>query len=381
MIYFDNAATTLYKPPLVYKAVIKALREYANPGRSGHLPSIKAAECLFKCRIKASELFGLKNMPERVVFTNNATHALNIAIKSVMKDKKYALISGYEHNSVVRPLEKLKEGGALYSSINSSPFDEKEAAFAFEQKITENKPDCVIVNHVSNVYGNKMPIEEIDLLCDKYRIPWIVDASQSAGSEKIDASMLKSAAYICMPGHKGLFGPQGTGILLCCKEKYLYSIIEGGTGSESKKLSQPDYLPDVFESGTLNVPGISGLSAGLDFIIKNGVDEIALYQRDLLFRLKECLSVIKGLKLITSDNHDHPVLSFNFISIESEKVCAALFDEGVCLRGGFHCAPLAHQTGGTYETGTVRVSLSVFNTEKEIKDFAQKINKIRHLLY
>ncbi len=381
MIYFDNAATTFPKPPAVRKTVEKALKEYANPGRGGHIPSMKAAEAVYECRKAVSGLFGLKNKPENVVFTNNATHALNIAIKSILKKGGHAVISGFEHNSVVRPLESLAGNGVTYARASSAPFDTDGAVRSFTTKIKEEKTDCVIINHLSNVYGNELPVYAIDRLCSEKNIPMIIDASQSAGSVEIDVSKLSGTAYICMPGHKGLYGPQGTGILLCCKDIFLYSIIEGGTGSNSRSLRQPDYLPDVFESGTPNVPGIAGLSAGIDFVKRNTVKEIKRYERELLLYLKECFSVIRGTNVITANDHSHGVFSFTLKDTDSEKVSDLLSKEGVCVRGGLHCAPLAHISGGTYVDGTVRVSFSVFNTKTEIRKFAEKISRIAHSIY
>ncbi|MBQ7625077.1 MAG: aminotransferase class V-fold PLP-dependent enzyme [Clostridia bacterium] len=381
MIYFDNAATTFPKPPAVTEAVVKALKEYANPGRGGHIPSNKAAEAIFNCRIAAAELFGIPSSPEKVVFTNNATHALNIAIKSILNKGGHAVISGYEHNSVIRPLESLRKAGVTYSVARSRPFDTEGALVAFKELINKEKPDCVIVNHVSNVYGNEMPVKEIDEICNSFNIPMIIDASQSAGSTMIDESKLKSAAYICMPGHKGLYGPHGTGILLCCKEDFLYSLIEGGTGSNSRSPFQPDYLPDVFESGTPNVSGIAGLSAGISFLKKNSVLAVKKHQNSLLKAAKEGLSAIKNVNIISSDTHTHGVLSFNLKNADSETVCEYLSDNGICVRGGLHCAPLAHECGGTVEKGTVRLSFSVFNTEKEIAKSVEKINRFAHSFY
>ena len=376
MIYFDNAATTLIKPHAVSRAVKRALEKCGNPSRGGHFASLCASEVLFNCRNLAADVFGLKNAPERVVFTNNATHSLNLAIKSILHDGGHAVVSGYEHNSVIRPLEEMKKSGVSYAIARSKPFEPDDMIKKISEQLSLRKTDCLIINHVSNVFGYELPVDKIDEICVRKGIPLILDASQSAGSIEIDVSSLRSAAFICMPGHKMLFGPQGTGILLCCNDKKLYSLIQGGTGSESRRSKQPDYLPDIFESGTPNMPGIAGLYQGIKFISDFTLKEIRKKEKYLLFFLLQELSAIKNIRIFTGEGHYHPVLSFSFDSADSETVCEMLAREGIALRGGMHCAPVAHESAGTYKSGTVRVSLSVFNDRREIKEFAEKLNKM-----
>jgi cysteine desulfurase family protein len=366
MIYFDNAATTLIKPEEVYKAVMKGMRKCANAGRGGHKPSAFADRCVFECRVAVAELFGV-DRPEKVVFMQNATYALNTAIKSIVRNEGNVLITGYEHNSVVRPLESMKENGVTYRVVKSKLFDKCELYNAFKCELEKGGTSCVVVSHISNVFGYEIPIDKIDELCLEHNIPLVLDLSQSAGTMDINLSKFKSVAYACMPGHKSLFGPQGTGILICCKDKYLYSIIQGGTGSNSYSFKQPDYLPDVYESGTLNVPGICGLAAGISFIKRIGLVKIKNKHKSLLNYAKEGLNCLDRVHLFTDSSHEHGILSFAIEGLDSEEVCSILSRFDICVRGGLHCSPLAHQNSNTSDTGLIRLSFSVFNSLNEIE--------------
>lgn len=368
MIYLDNAATTLQKPSAVAKAMEQALYTCANPGRSGHRPAMKAAETVYECRRAAAELFGL-DAPERVVFTLNATHALNLAIKSLLHEGGHAVISGYEHNSVVRPLEAMAERGVSYTAAVSPLFRPELVCPAIERAITP-QTRCVIVTHVSNVFGFVLPLAEIDALCRKKGLPLVVDASQSAGLLPLDARALSAAVFLCMPGHKSLYGPQGTGLLLCCKDTKLYSLMEGGTGSLSLETRQPDFLPDALESGTLNVPGIAGLREGLRFAAKRR-EAILRREQALLAQTAELLSALPELELFTGDGCQSGVLSLRPRAGDPAALCEALAERGVCVRGGLHCSPLAHRSAGTLPEGTVRLSFSAFSTPDQAEDLAR----------
>mgnify|MGYP004457273033 FL=1 len=368
MIYLDNAATTLQKPSAVAKAMEQALYTCANPGRSGHRPAMKAAETVYECRRAAAEFFGL-DAPERVVFTLNATHALNLAIKSLLHEGGHAVISGYEHNSVVRPLEAMAERGVSYTAAVSPLFRPELVCPAIQRAITP-QTRCVIVTHVSNVFGFVLPLAEIDALCRKKGLPLVVDASQSAGLLPLDARALSAAVFLCMPGHKGLYGPQGTGLLLCCKDTKLYSLMEGGTGSLSLETHQPDFLPDALESGTLNVPGIAGLREGLRFAAKRR-EAILRREQALLAQTAELLSALPELELFIGDGCQSGVLSLRPRAGDPAALCEALAERGVCVRGGLHCSPLAHRSAGTLPEGTVRLSFSAFNTPDQAEDLAR----------
>lgn len=373
MIYLDSGATTLQKPRQVAKAVKKAMECCANPGRSGHRPAREAEQVVYGCRETAAALFGL-DQPERVVFTQNATHSLNLAIKSLLHEGGHAVITGYEHNSVVRPLEAMGEQGVTYTAVSSCLFDSKDMAEQMERAITP-ETRCMIVCHVSNVFGSIAPLEELDRICLRHHLPLIVDASQSAGTLPLNVKKYPSAAFFCMPGHKGLYGPQGTGLLLCCKDIKPYSIMEGGTGSRSLEVRQPDFLPDALESGTLNVPGIAGLWDGLKFIQRQSCEEILRREKELIQILAQRLKEKSSLRVFDGGENQGGVLSVVF-PVPSEEAAEKLAEQGICVRAGLHCAPLAHRTVGTLPDGTVRLSVSAFNTEREMKLAADAMLKM-----
>ena len=256
MIYFDSAATTFQKPRTVADAMRDAMATMSSPGRGGYPAAMRAAEAAFDCRTELAELYHLEN-PEQVAFTMNATHGLNIAIKSLVPPGGKAVISGYEHNAVTRPLAAL---GAQVSVAAAPLFQPAAVTAAFDRLIVPGT-DAVICNHVSNVFGFVQPVEAIAAICREREVPFIIDASQSAGMLTLDMTAL-GAAFIAMPGHKGLYGPQGTGVLLCGKDVPVRTLLEGGTGSISIQQEMPDFLPDRLEAGTHNMPGIAGLLAG-----------------------------------------------------------------------------------------------------------------------
>lgn len=375
MIYFDNGATTLQKPTQVARAMEAAMISCANPGRSGHRPAMKAADVVYRCREEAAALFGAPG-PESVVFTQNATHALNLAIKSVLHSGGHAVISGYEHNSVVRPLEAMKESGVTYT-VAQSPLFSQRAAYDAVCEALQDDTRCIIINHISNVFGFVLPLEAIDQLCSRKGTPLIVDASQSAGILPVSAAALKSAHFICMPGHKSLYGPQGTGILISCKDSGLFSLMQGGTGSNSIETTQPGFLPDIFESGTLNVPGIAGLHEGLRFVRRQGLAAMAQHKRHLIEAAAGELAELKGVTVYRSSADCHQGLfAFTVQGKSSAEVCQKLAERDICLRDGLHCSPLAHRSAGTLPDGACRVSFSCFNTLSEVKFFLSAVKKM-----
>ena len=364
MIYLDSAATTLQKPASVARASAWAMNHLASPGRGGHRPAMGAAQVAFACREEAARLFHVPD-PERVVFTFNATHGLNIAIKSLAKPGGRAVLSGYEHNAVTRSLHAVP--GLELGAARSPLFDQKAALDAFVREL-DRGADFAVCTHVSNVFGFILPIEEIAAACRDRAVPLIVDASQSAGCLEIDFQAL-GAAFIAMPGHKGLYGPQGTGLLLCGADPV--PLLEGGTGSESKRQTMPDVLPDRLEAGTHNIPGAAGLLEGLRFVSRRGTAAIAAHERQLIRRLGEGLSGLTGVQSFLSPNPavQAGVLSFRTEGWDCEELGERIGRRDVAVRAGLHCAPLAHETVGTLETGTVRVSVSAFNTSGEITRF------------
>jgi len=375
MIYLDNAATTLQKPAEVEAAVIVAMQSCANAGRGGHSAAMKAAEKLFDCREAAAELFGLDN-PERVVFTFNTTHGLNIAIKGIMQGAGHCVISSFEHNSVTRPLKAMEKNGVSFTIANSPLFNPEKTVKAIE-KALRSDTKCIVCTHVSNVFGYRLPIEEIDALAYSKGIPIILDAAQSAGCVDIKMNRFKAVKCICMPGHKGLYGPQGTGLLLVEPDSALPSFMEGGTGSLSGDFNQPDFWPDRHESGTQNIHGIAGLCEGIKYIMRVGVDKIREHEQMLISKAKEHLMDVPGITLYSTDEKDLQtgVLSFNVEGKSSEVIAAMLGELEIAVRGGFHCSPLAHKSAGTLY-GTVRMSVSWFNDEDDIYRFVCALKEI-----
>uniref|UniRef100_UPI00267048D8 aminotransferase class V-fold PLP-dependent enzyme n=1 Tax=uncultured Flavonifractor sp. TaxID=1193534 RepID=UPI00267048D8 len=364
------AATTLQKPPAVARAAAWAVGNLASPGRGGHLPARRAAETAFACRQAAADLFGMES-PEQVVFTFNATHGLNIAIRSLVKPGDRVLISPWEHNAVTRPLHAL---GAEIMAAKAPLFDRQGLLDAFEAGL-EADPAAVVCTHVSNVFGFILPMEEIAALCRRRRIPLIVDASQSAGCVPVRQEKL-GAAFIAMPGHKGLYGPQGTGLLLCAGEAV--PLIQGGTGSASALQTMPDYLPDRLEAGTHNLPGIAGLLAGLRYVTVRTPEAIGKREGALIRRAAQGLARLSRVKVFQARDPacQSGVLSFQVEGMDCEEVGAALSRRGIAVRAGLHCAPLAHENVGTLEAGTVRLSVSDFNTAAEVDRFVWEISRL-----
>ena len=370
MIYLDSAATTFRKPPAVAAAMQRALKTMSSPGRGGYESARAAEELLFRCRSLAAELFHVDGA-ERAVFTSSATHGLNIAIRSLVPPGGRAVISGYEHNAVTRTLHAL---GAETVVAASPLFDAPGCSEAFRTALRQGA-DAVICTQASNVFGFILPLREIAALCRERGVPLIVDAAQSAGVLPLDMAAL-GAAFVAMPGHKGLYGPQGTGLLLCGAEPE--PLLLGGTGSESLRQEMPDFLPDRLEPGTHNVPGIAGLEAGLRFVRQTGTGRILRHERALIRRAAEGLRSVDGVTVYAAAEEENQlgVLSFTAADREPEELARRLADRGVAVRAGYHCAPLAHRTAGTPEQGTVRLSVSAFNRAEEIDRFLRVLRSV-----
>lgn len=375
MIYLDNGATSFPKPLSVRQNVDISLKKFsANPGRSGHSLSLRAAKEIFECRKRLKELFNVHS-EEEIIFTENCTMALNTVIFGLLSEGDHVLISSMEHNSVTRPLESLKEKGVTYSTFDYS-YDDNETVDNVRNLI---KPETklVICTHASNVFGFRFPIERICALCHAYGILFCVDSAQSAGVFDIDVGT-NQYDFVCMSGHKSLYGPMGTGVLIL-NNRNLKPLLYGGTGTESVKKSQPEGLPEKFESGTQNMNGISGLKAGVDFVKNRGIKNIYNHEYKLAKRLFNGLA--NNRKVITyNKSFDYgkvaPVVSFNIDGVYSEDLVAKLNKYGIMTRGGLHCSPLAHTTMNTIENGTVRVVPGAFNT---INDINYLLNVIRKL--
>lgn len=365
MIYLDNAATTLKKPPAVAEAVRRAMASCANPGRSGHAAAMRAMDLVYRARQRAAELFDAA--PEQVVFTMNATHGLNLAIHSLAGRGDRVVVSGFEHNAVMRPLYAC---GAETVVASTALFDPDRTLRDFSRAVTE-QTRAVVVNHVSNVFGYVQPLAEIAALCRARGVPLIVDASQSAGVLPLSLKEL-GAAYLAMPGHKALFGPTGTGLLLCGEKPA--PLLYGGTGSQSELRTMPEELPERVEAGTLNVHGIAGLLAGMDFVRSQGS---AIRTRELRLRrlLCEGLAAIPGLTVFDGGSTQTGVVSFT-AQTDCETLAARLAAREIAVRAGLHCAPLAHRSAGTLERGTVRASVCAFTTAQEIRAFLEALTQI-----
>lgn len=370
MIYLDSAATTFQKPASVKREMVRALELFSSPGRGGHRLAMAASEKLFACREKAAAMFGVDN-PERVIMTFNATHGLNIAIRSLAAPGDRVVISGFEHNSVLRPLYAL---GADIAVADSPVFQPEAAVRAFERAL--DKPaKAVIINHVSNVFGYILPVDRVARLCRERGVPLLVDASQSAGILKVNAGAW-GADFVAMPGHKGLYGPQGTGLLIASERAR--PLLYGGSGSDSRNPDMPPFLPDALEAGTHNMPGIAGLTAGLAFVDGTGTDRIRAHESRLIRRMVKALSGIPGVRVFAAEDPEDQagVLSFEAASLPAETVGERLDGLGFAVRAGLHCSPLAHATVGTIKRGTVRASVSAFNTAAEIDAFAEAVERI-----
>ena len=372
MIYLDSAATTLQKPPAVARAAAGAIRTMATPGRGGHPPAMAAAAAAFACREEAARLFSVAD-PAQVVFTSSATHGLNIAIRTLAAPGSTVLISGYEHNAVTRPLHAIPD--VTVKIARGQLFDQAAVLEDFDRLLTP-EVYLAVTTHVSNVFGFILPVEGIARLCRERGVPLIVDASQSAGCLPVSMEEL-GAAFIAMPGHKGLYGPQGTGLLLC-GSTLPQPLLAGGTGSESKRQEMPGYLPDRLEAGTHNMPGIAGLLEGLRFVRAKGLDRIERHEAALIRRLASGLSGLTGAEVFAGREPgvQAGVLSLRQNGWDCEELGEALARRGVAVRAGLHCAPLAHQSAGTLESGTVRLSVSAFTTAGDVSRFLQEMRRL-----
>lgn len=366
MIYFDSAATSFQKPPSVARAVQLAMQTCGSVGRGGYPAAMRAAQTVYRCRELAGTLLEAK--PEQIVFTANATHALNIAVKSLVGRGDRVILSGFEHNAVTRPLFAL---GVRMSFVGRELFAPERLCAELRDALREPAA-AVVMTQVSNVFGYILPTEEIAAECRRAGVPLILDASQSAGH--LPLSLEKSgAAFLAMPGHKGLYGPQGTGIL-ACGEMGL-PLIEGGTGSNSELQEMPDFLPDRLEAGTHNVAGIAGLAEGLHFVLERTPQRLLAHERTLLDTAIRALSEIRGVRVFAGQPQSG-VLSFTAGESDCEQVAQALARRGVALRAGLHCAPEAHRSAGTLESGTLRISFSAFNKKEEVLRFAKLLRDV-----
>ena len=368
MIYLDSAATSFQKPPQVLRAAENALREASSPGRGAHRAAMRASALMLDAREAAASLFSFPD-PERIVMTMNATHALNIAIRTLVRPGERVVVSPYEHNAVTRSLHAC---GAVIDAAGGGLFDSGSLLRSFREKLPG--ASLAVCTHVSNVFGYILPIDEIAALCRSCGVPLVVDASQSAGVLEVDAGKLQ-AAFIAMPGHKSLLGLPGSGLLLCLADAE--PLLFGGSGSDSLSQEMPPFLPDRLEAGTQNAPAAAALAAGIRYIQSRGREKIEAHERELCRHMAEILKKHTGIELFLPPTVEQSgVLSLRVRGSDCEEIASSLGREGICVRSGLHCAPLAHRSAGTLETGTVRMSFSPFNTHAEIEKAAAKLIKI-----
>ena len=365
MIYLDNGATSLHKPMCVIDGVRRAMLTCANPGRGGYPQAMQAAQTVLNCRQQAAQLFDCQ--PEQVVFTSNCTHGLNIAIRSLVGPGDRVVISGFEHNAVTRPLHAL---GAKLLVAGRKLFDWEDTLADFENALRSGVRAAVFT-HCSNVFGYILPVAQMADLCRQYGVPFVIDAAQSAGTLPVQLRKL-GADFIAMPGHKGLLGPQGTGLLLCGSQPK--PLLQGGTGSDSVNQQMPEYLPERLEAGTVNVPGIAGLGAGIAYLSRIGIGKISQKEQRAADR---CVRGLKALGIrIFSGDHRSGTVSF-VPGIDCEEFAQALAHKGIAVRAGLHCAPLAHESAGTLDTGTVRVSFGHDTADWQAERFLKAAASIR----
>lgn len=372
MIYLDNAATTFPKPAIVCGSILNAIQNFgANPGRSSHRLSLEAARLVYMSRESVCDILGGKD-PLDFIFTLSCTDSLNMAIKGILKPGDHVVTTIYEHNSVLRPLEALVENGVSYDTVKpvqgAVKANQIESLFRPETRM-------VIVNHVSNVTGYVNDIDAIGAVCRKKNIVFMVDAAQSAGTHDINVSE-QPIDILCTSGHKGLYGPQGCGILYLKPGLEITPLRLGGTGSQSESLSQPEMRPDRYESGTLATPAIAALGTAIEYI-KPRIKEIREREIFLTQCLNEGLRNIKGVTVYSEEKMRSNVLSFNIEDMSSSTV-ANILDKNysIAVRSGLHCAPLIHRYLGTLETGAVRASLGMFNNIREVYTFLEAIEDI-----
>ena len=378
MIYLDNAATSFPKPPSVIEEMNRCMRQYGgNPGRGSHRLAMEAAEKIFECRTELASFFGAQN-PENVIFTMNATMALNIAIKGLLRQGDHVLISDMEHNAVFRPIHRLaKEGRITYDvfpCIAGRADVTGERICAAIAGLVKPQTRMLICSHASKLCSYRAPLKEIGAFCKDHGILFVVDAAQSAGHLPIDVKEMQIDA-LCAPGHKGLLGPQGSGFLIFGEGIVADTLMEGGSGYHSLEADMPSEAPERYEAGTLSTPAIAGLIAGLGEVKRRGIPSISRHIESLNRRLQNQLEELSGVTVYLP-HHVGSVLLFNIDGMAADHAGNELNRMGFCVRAGFHCAALGHTTLGTPLGGAVRVSPGIFNTRAHIDAFSSAVEMI-----
>ena len=376
MIYLDNAATTFPKPEIVYETLDKAFRlDGANPGRSGHQMSLRASRNIYNTREIIADLFHIKS-PMDIVLTQNATYGINLAIKGILSQGDHVIITSMEHNAVARPIKELEKTGIENTIVKCN--NKGEINLSDIKKAIKENTKLICTTHGSNIIGTILPIKEIGKIAKENNIIYLVDAAQTAGVVEINVDEM-NIDLLAIAGHKSLFGPPGTGALYIRKGINIRTLVEGGTGSASESLFQPDIMPDKHESGTYSMPAITALGAGIQWIMDTGISNIRKHEIELTKMLIAGLKQIPEVIIYGTDNVENrvPVVSFNIEDMGSAEVAFQLDrDYNIATRSGLHCAPLAHETIGTLDQGTVRISLGYFNTKEEIEETIKAITEI-----
>lgn len=369
MLYLDNAATTARKPASVYATLFKnTIFHSGNAGRGGHKKSMEAVRAIIDTQDLLARLFNIDN-PENIIFTQNATQALNTAILGAVTDGGHIVVTSMEHNSVLRPVYFLGN-----FTVVQADYRGKITAADIEAAIRDDTR-LIVCTHASNVCGTMEPVYEIGEAAKKHGIPFLVDAAQTAGCAAVDVKKM-NADMLAFPGHKGLLGPLGTGGLYIKNPERLRPLMMGGTGSNSESVVQPDIMPDKFHSGTINTPAIAALGRGAEYILKRGTEDIAAHEMGLMRAFRENLMNMKNIA-VYGDGKGVATVAFNIYGMDSEETFARIGNRAA-VRSGFHCAPLAHRSLGTQKTGAVRVSFGIYNKMRDVRKMTDIISKICH---
>jgi len=379
-LYLDNAATSHPKPEAVYLAVDAALRGGGSAGRGSHQQGIAADRAVFATRELLAQLFGVTSS-ERFIFTPNATQALNLAIFGLLNNGDRVVTTSMEHNAVCRPLRALQDQGVEIVKVPADPYTGVVATADIQSACLAASTRLLVINHVSNVFGSLQPLDGLGRWCRQHDIILLVDGSQSAGLLPINLDELAIDLFAA-PGHKGLLGPQGTGFLYVHEGIALRPLIYGGTGANSHSSQQPEILPERFESGTFNIPGLTGLGAALRFLLETGVEQIHQRETQLVQQLISGLAQIHGIKLYgpSEEQLRGSAVSFTIRKTDPATVGFLLDQRGIAVRTGLHCSPDSHRSCGTFPAGTIRVSPGFFTTAEQIDYFIEQVDSLKSTL-
>jgi cysteine desulfurase family protein len=382
MIYFDNAATSLYKPVQVEKAVIEAFHTIGNSGRGAHAPTLAASRTIYNCREELAALFHIK-FPERIAFTSNVTESLNLAVSGLFHAGDHVVTTACEHNSVLRPLYRKENEGmelTIIPTLKQTPEEQRKGLLDYDamEQACKSNTKAIVITHASNLTGNITDLKRVSEIAKKHGLILIVDAAQTAGALQIDVEEM-GIDILCFTGHKGLLGPQGTGGIYIREGMELPSFKVGGSGVHSYDKTHPAQMPTALEAGTLNGHGIAGLCAAVNYLLEQNVENIRQKELKLLKLFVDGVSTIPGVTLYGNPDLSKrmAIASLRIRDYDSASVSDWLWEDyEIAVRAGAHCAPLMHESLGTKEQGLVRFSFSHFNTEKEIETAIQAVKEL-----